>query len=410
MAAFIYTRAYLLSRINAGIQGKIGMIISKEDLANEVVREVNNRLDLVPTRRKASLVPGLFDNDYDYQCPVDLNTYSIIDIPQQAKRSDGEFFFIPSQQFNVRKPLGAIAIDDFNGTRVLKIASRVNSKKIVLSPLSGLTSNGTWALFGDAVTLAADTDDFILGSGSIKFNISAAGGVTAGIQTSNLNAFDITAYLGGFSSIFTNAKINSIVGLTNYILRIGSDSSNYYQITVTARNDGTAFIAGWNPLRFDLKNMTTVGTPVNTSMKYAALYMTKLGSKISESDYKFNYLQIATGSPADVEYYSKYGWIDGVTGAYKQDSTDDSDLIVADNNEVNLFIKMGRKMAADEIDIAAPGRNPMLKVQELLKDYTDAENMYKMEYPSESKVMTSEYYDYSNRDDFGSSQGTIRSS
>ena len=138
--------------------------------------------------------------------------------------------------------------------------------------------------------------------------------------------------------------------------------------------------------------------------------MTKLGSKISESDYKFNYLQLATGSPADIEYYSKYGWIDGTTGAYKQDSTDDSDLIVADNNEVNLFIKMGRKMAADEIDIAAPGRNPMLKVQELSKDYLDTETMYKMEYPSESKVMTSQYYDYENRDDYGSTQGGIRSS
>ncbi len=405
---FIYTRAYLLSRINAGIQGKIGMILSQEDLANEVVREVNNRVDLVPTRRKAALVPGLFENDYDYACPADLNTYSIIDIPQQAKRQDGEFFLIPSQQFAVRPPLGAIAIDDYNGVRILKIASRVNSNKIVLSPLSGLTANATWAAFGDATTLAADTVDFVLGNGSIKFDISAAGGTTAGIQTSNMSAVDISNYLGGFSSIFVNAKINSITGLTNFILRIGSDSSNYYQMTVTVRNDGAAFIAGWNPLRFDLTNMTTVGSPDATSIKYVALYMTKLGSKISETDYKFNYLQLATGSPSNIEYYSKYGWIDGVTGAYKENSTDDSDLIVADNNEINLFIKMGRVMAADEIDIAAPGRNPMLKMQELMKNYSDAEKAYQMEYPSEAKVMTSEYYDYSNRDDYGSSMGDVR--
>ena len=38
--AFIYTRAQYKSRINAGIHGKIGMLVSDEDTMNEAARQV----------------------------------------------------------------------------------------------------------------------------------------------------------------------------------------------------------------------------------------------------------------------------------------------------------------------------------------------------------------------------------
>lgn len=396
--SFIYTRTQLKGRINAGIQGKIGMLIDVNETVNEAVRECfssgfigldgrNYPLDFRSARRSYALTPNLYNGIYDYACPSDLNAFKIIDIPAQAKRQDGEFFIVPTTEFEIKRELGSIAIKDSNGTRVLQINSNVNSNTLVASELDSLTSgssNGTsWALFGDATSVAADTDDYVKGNGSIKFNLSAAGGTTAGIQHSSINALDMTDYFGGTSSFFVWAKINSATNLTNYILRFGTDSSNYYSKTVTARSDGTAFVSGWNLLRFDVSSYSTTGTPTNTNIKYFALYMTKTAGKISETDYKFDWLVLKRGVIHNVEYYTKYGW-QSSAGAYKENSTDDLDLLVADADEFQIIIQKGIEKAAKEVEVASSAE----------VNFKNMAKAYVMRNPSEAKILTSNYYDF----------------
>lgn len=390
---FIYTRSMLKAAINRHVQNKEGMLISFEDTCNETVRSVFNDVDLRTARRTASLSPNLFNGIFDYSCPTDLKSYSIIDVPQQAKRDDGEFFLVPSNEFELQKKVGMIAIDDYNGARVLKISSKVSDLTLLLSELDSLTSNGTWSAFGDASGLVADTDDYIKGNGSLKFSLSAAGGTTAGIVNTTLPVFDLTNYLNGNGAAFVWAKINSITGLTNYILRLGSSSSNYYQKTVTTQADGTAFVVGWNLLKFDLTSLTTVGTPVITAGTYANIYMTKLGSKISESDYKFDWLCLKDGKTANTKYYSKYGW-QTAAGAYIENSTSDTDFLVCDTDEFDIIVRKGIYVAANELDLSSGGRNPLLKIEDLDKQYQSAVKGYQLKNPSEAKIMTSEYYVY----------------
>lgn len=385
--SFIYTRSDLKTRMNAGIQGKIGMLIDADDTVNEAVRNVFSKVDLRSARRRATLTPSLFNGIFDYTCATDLKAYGIIDVPAQAKRDDGAFFLIPPTEFDIKKPAGAVAIDDFNGVRSLKIASQVEDFSIVLSELDSITSGGgTWALFGDATGVAADIDDYVKGNGALKFNISAVGGTTAGIQNSTLNSVDITDYLGGNGAVFVWAKINSTTGLTNYILRLGNDASNYYSKTVTTQADGTAFVAGWNLLKFDLTSLVETGSVDDTVIDYAVIYMTKLGSKISESDYKFDWLVLKRGVTANVKYYSKYGW-QSSAGAYKENSTDDSDLLVADTDEFNLLINEARALASLEV---------LTETEQvsLQKRSDDAIASYRLNNPSEAQIMTNEYYVY----------------
>lgn len=398
--AFIYTRAQFKSRINAGIQGKIGMLVDANETMNETIREVLATCDLVSTRRQVDLAPNLFGIDVDtvYGAPSDLSGYNIIDVPQQAKRSDGEFFLVPSREFLIRKELGSIAIDDQNGIKTLYIASKIDSVSTTWAEMDSLSSGGgTWVAFGDGTNLVSDTDDFINGAGSISWDISAAGGTTAGIVNNGLNSLDVTPYTGGNGAVFVYFKINSVTGLTNLKLRIGSTSANYYTLTATTRHDGTAFVTGWNLIRFDLINLTSVqtGTPVITAFRYSALYITKTAGKISETQYKFDWLTFAKGQKAQVSYYSKYGW-QSSAGAYKENSTDDSDFLVADFDEYNLLIKFGRLLAAEEVDSTAPGRNPLIKIQDMRKSYDAAKKDYMMRNPSEAKIMTNIYYDYGN--------------
>jgi hypothetical protein len=393
--AFIYTQSDLESRINAGIQGKIGMLISAEDTMNEAVRDVFANTDLRSARRRATLAPNLYNGIFDYTCPTDLKAGSIIDISGQAKRSDGSLAFVTPNEFDIKKPTSAIAIDDYNGTRVLKINSIVDSDSITVAELDSTTSgssNGTaWTGFGDVTTadIAADTDDYIKGNGSLKWNINATGGTTAGIVNTAINSVDLTNYLGGTSAFFVWAKINSATNLTNYILRFGNDSSNYYSKTVTAQADGTAFAAGWNLLRFEISSLTETGSVTDTALTYFAIYMTKTAGKISESDYKFDWLVLKRGVITNVKYYSKYGWQTSAA-AYLENSTTTSDVLVADTDEYNLIIKKGRVLAMREIGFSEG------EIQSAERDYEKSRYDYMQRNPSEALILTNTYYEYAN--------------
>jgi hypothetical protein len=364
------------------------MLIDSQDTVNEAVRTTFTEVDLRSARRKQSLVPNLFNGIFDYTCNTDLKASALIDIPQQAKREDGEFFMVPPTEFDIKRQRGMVAIDDFNGTRVLKISSNVSDKTLLLSELDSTTSGGgTWTAVGDAVSIEADADDYIKGNGSLKFAISAAAGTTAGIHNTGLSTFDMTDYLNGNGAAFVWHKITSTTGLTNIILKIGSDSSNYYSKTITTQADGTAFTTGWNLLKFDLTSLSTTGTPTDTSGTFAALYMTKTTGKVSESDYKFDWLVLKVGKTADVKYYSKYGW-QTAAGAYIENSTEDTDVLVADTDEYDLLVKKGVAIATRELDF------PRETKDEKDADYDKAMKNYMLKNPSEAMIMTNEYYAY----------------
>jgi len=387
--SFIYTRANLKTRFNAQIQGKSGLLISADDLCNEAMREVGTEIDLRSRRRKAVLTPNLFNGIFEYACPSDLQAYSIIDIPPQAAREDGEFEFVPSEQFLRNPRRGDISINDFNGVRVLLINSDVSDSEVSINPITSISANGqTWTAFGDATNVATDSDRYVKGSGSVEFSISAAGGTTAGIQTSDLDSIDLSEFILHVASVFTYARITDPTNITNYILHLGTDSSNYYEFTVTVRNDGTAFVAGQNLLRFDLASPSqTVLSPDANNINYAALYMTKDASKVTEADYAFNWLTAKKGKYYDVAYYSKFGWQTSA-GAYIENSTDDSDLIVADTDEFDLIVKKARVLAAGEADL------PDSQIKRLSDAYKLARTNYQAKSPSEVKTVISSYYNY----------------
>lgn len=385
---FTYTRTTLINDLNRHVHNKQGLFIDIGSTLNEGVRSVLKDVDLRTTRRKASLTPNLFSKEYEYACPSDLKDTSIIDIPQQAAREDGEFTLVPSEKFAVKKSIGEISIDDFNGTKILLINSKVSDKNVTISELDSTTSGGgTWSTIGDATSLAVDTDDYFSGIGSLIYAIGSGATTTAGIKNTTLNSFDFTKYISGNGAIFVWAKINSITNLTSFSLKIGTDISNYYLKTITSKNDGTTFTTGWNLLRFDMTSMTTTGTPTLASFRYVEIYMNKTAAKINETGYKFDYLVMRIGKNADVKYYSKFGW-QNTSGAYLENSTSGSDYLVADTDEYDLILSKTIAIAKRELNY------PQADIDDADAVYKNNYQMYVTRNPSEAKVMSYQYYDY----------------
>jgi hypothetical protein len=402
--SFNYTRSQLKTRMNARIQGKQGLLLSIDDTVNSGLRKLYGSVDLRSAKRNAVITNKVFNGIFEYQAPSDLKGYSIIDILPQAysiRQRYPELYLTTTIEFNRFNRPGSIALEDYNGSRLLKFSTpNFNYNSIVISELDGLSSglsSGVWTTFGDAENLEADGDDYVMGNGSLKFGINSAGGTTAGIQSSTVTSFDVTDYLEGNSADFVWFKIDDATNITNMILRVGSDSNNYYQKTITSQNDGTAFVNGWNLLRFDLSGYTTVGTPVNTACDYIAIYMTKATTKINETGYKFDWLVMKRGIIDYIKYYTKYPW-QSSTGAYKENSTIDTDLVVADTDEFDLCVEACVAEAFREIGVSVIGEERIKSQENYLKEKI-AE--YEMRNPSEALIMMNTYYNYDYNDNGG---------
>jgi len=378
----IYTFSQLKSDINGKIKGKIGILVDEISTINQGVRQVMSDIDLLTTRRRTRLTPNLFSGIYEYAAPTDLKGYGVITIQNQKFNKSKEWNLVPFEQFLRRQDNNTLAISDYDGIRKLFLNSNFNDDKITIQNFDTV---GNITVFGDAENLSTDTSDFITANASLTFDISSAGGTTCGVEET-ISSIDLTNYLKGNGCVTVWAYITSTTNLTNYILRIGTDSSNYYYKTITTQSDGTAFVTGWNLLKFDLTSLTETGTVTDTSILYYALYFTKTTGKVSEIAYKFDDLVLHAGEINNVYYYSNYGWQTS-DGVYMQNSTEDSDLLNAGPEEYELILSKCSELAADEVDEERVSIKQEKRYKDLMKVYINSN-------PSESLIMISTTQDF----------------
>lgn len=268
-----YTYAQLKSDVNAKIKGKAGILIDARSTLNQGVREVLSQVDMVSMRRRKRLVPNLFSGLFEYDAPEDLKAYGIITIENQKWSKRPFWKLVPYEEFMRRQENFTIGVSDYDFQRKIFIKSDQNligangNINTVLSNLDTLTSGGgTWIAFGDATDVEAGSDNFVEGTGSVKFNVPA-NSTTAGIQNLGLTPFDATAFLNGDGNSTVWSYLTNKDEIDSFTLRLGSDSSNYYEKTITG-----SFVDGWNNLDFDLSTFTTVGSPVITAITYCAVF------------------------------------------------------------------------------------------------------------------------------------------
>lgn len=382
-----YTRTMLKASLNARLHGKIGRLVDANETINRGVKEAFSETDFRSSKRVSSSPPNLFDEVYDYSAPVDLKGQKIIDIDPQVERGDDEWHLVTPEEFARRKTIEdfLVAVRDADGLVRLKISRHVDDTTLIVATLDALSYNGAnWALFGDGTNLRTDADNYVKGNGAVRWDISAAAGTTAGIQHTSLPTFDLTDYLSA-GSVFVWAWITSTTGLTNYKIRLGSDGSNYYEMTATTTNEATAFRVGWNLIRFDFSAKTTTGSPVAASCDFAAVFMTKTTGKVSELDYRFDHIMVKRGKLHDTHYYSAFPWQNS-SGTYLEESTSDNDYLNVRADEYNIILEKCVEAAgndAREYDDAAMAA----------KKYSEKRTMYLMDNPSEALLLTSTYHD-----------------
>jgi hypothetical protein len=354
MSTPVYSQTDLDAMIDGLTHNKFPQVVSTTVVMNRAVRYVLGDVDLRSTKRSSALSPNLFSDVYEYTAPTDLKGEKIIDLRKQTNRPSHErWLLVDDTEFDRRKTQGyyRVALRNENFSKLLRADGLENSKKKLLHECNSLTSNGTVAASGDASNLTLDTDNYISGGSSINFDM-AAGATTGVVQITDFTDIDLSDYEDK-GSLFVWVFIPDATDaegddLTNFILRVGNDSSNYVSRTVTTNNEGVDFYDGWNLLRFDLNGATETGTVDWTAVDYLHLTVTKSASMAADTDWRIDSFVARIGDIYSTVYYSKYGWQTSAL-AYIEESTTSTDLVVADTDEIEGIAFKAAEYAAQEL-------------------------------------------------------------
>ena len=383
----IFTRYDIKQKVNGAIKNKQDVLVDFDRTVNFAVRDVLAEMDIQSTRRRTYLDPGIFPEVYAYAAPDDLKGYKIISLRKLAgNQKVTPYSLVTYNEFMERRKIGTISIHEHDSIKKLLVSGDQDiTPTLEVSALESITDDGSsWVVGTGAENIYVNTGNYVRGNGSLFFDISAAAETQAGIRNVGMNAYNVSEFDAEESSIFVLAYLSDADDVTGYTVRYGLNTTNYHQIVVNATHFNTAVTAGWNLLRFDVKNRTTVGAVDPTNCQYFEIYMNKADTKVSEAGFGFDSIVFANGVTQEIIYYSKYGWIDAITGAWKEESTSDSDFVIADSEEFNLMVQKATEFAGEEVEELQASSNAMGRYEKLKR-------MYEMDHPSDALLLTTDY-------------------
>lgn len=396
----IYTYSDLKNAVQDMGRKTLSSLTQQRPLFNRAVREVWADVDIRTSKRRASLAPALFQDVYEYAKPTDMKGLGLIDLMPLLGRPDGwrgEFNLTSPEEFDrlKRTHRNMVAIYDADGVGKLLVSAQIkNPTEVTLHDMESLSADGTWTGDGTGVltaSLETDADQHTEGNRSIKFNVEASQTAAAIENLSGMTPIDLTDYPDNQIFVWVYIPITSaseLAKLTTITLRWGSGSGAYYQRAVTTNNWGTAFKSGWNLLRFDWdSSISTTGSPDIENIDFLRLGFTfSSGLTSIGSGFRVDQIIARAGEVHEVVYYSKYPW-ESSAGTRIENSTADTDYLVADTDEIDLISK--------RLDyLIARANKQRDDVRDAKKDYDDAVVAYHLKYPSERKQLTSEYHHF----------------
>lgn len=385
-----YTVADLKANLTGVLHGTTtNQVTGLDVLIDRAARKFLEDIDPIETVRIAQISPSIFSQVYDYTCPTDLKGDRIIDIRPQVNRYPSNQFiqkynadFDANKSNNLFLEQPNFTIQWNNAVKTIRIEKNIISPLIV-NGVNTLTDNGTWSTGGDATDLVVDNLNYVYGGGSLRFDVSGAG-TSAYLENDDMMSVDLSRDEGqGVEFLWVYIPDVSIV--TNFILRWGSSSSDYWTVTTTSAFNSTAFQNGWNLLSFSWNGATSVGSPDASDITYARLELTYDGT--ADTDFRFNSLTSQLGAIYEIEYYSKYLFRSSA-GIWQETVADDTDIINLDTDSYNIFFSLVALYCAQQVQ----GKNSAFDAQFFTNEYEMGKNRYQQKIKSQVLKPKTTYY------------------
>lgn len=284
----------------------------------------------------------LYDGVTNYPVPASIFGAALVDLrPQGRNRQPWDtvqktFIERFDRYKNWNTPSGyIITFEYYQGTPVLRINSNQATQGL---QVNGFSSTTGFTAGGNASGLAVDTTVYWQQPGSLVFNLAAAGseGTLAYVTPANQPNISLSSYLAT-GVAFVPIMLPATGAVTSIKLRIGSSSSNYYQMIATAPFN-SPFIANYfQQLAFYLNQATVVGAPVAAqSGNYIELLIEYNGTALN--GVRVGGLQVSLPSAQEMLFYSAAIFQSG-TDAPSTSINSASDVILLGDPAYNLYVR-----------------------------------------------------------------------
>lgn len=335
-----YTVASLKSDVIGTLHNTVSnQITNFNGLIYRAARQVLLDCDPQETKRILPLSTSVFNSVYDYASPTDLKGNRVIDIfPQVNRQLWDQYFQQYNQTFDIWKTWSCkenFTVLFNTAIKTLRLNAPQAPATTLLNAVDAVSDNGTWATGGQASGIVTDNVTFAANNGSVSFNLSAgSAGSTGYLENSTMTSVNLSSLLNQ-GTIFLYVYLPTATDFNNIILRWGSSSSNYYQVTATQTQSQTTFQNGWNLIAFPWLGATVVGSPNASAITYLRVTYTYDGN--AQTAVRLNEIFASLGMILNIEYYSKYMFRTSA-GVFQETVTDDSNLINLDTESYNLLL------------------------------------------------------------------------
>jgi hypothetical protein len=346
-------------------------------------------LDVNPKEtQKIVQLSQVFNDVYDYPCPVDLKGDMAVDIRPQAGREPWDVFTQEyAETFDANKLLNIsnVFYTQWNtGLKTLRIEAPTLTSPVTITDTGNTTG---WSVGGGATNLSIDQTNNVAGGGAITFDLSA-GQASGYIENSTLTPIDLSGQ-ENISQLFAWCNFPTGSDFTSVNLRWGSSASDYYSYTATATQMATMFVNGENLLTFPWLNAPTTGTPDSSSISYVRV--TYNYDSTLQTGVKFCNLTSNLGYIFELQYYSKYLFRNATTNVFQEsvvDSADNGLIINLDTESYNLLFNK----VAFYVCQSLQGADAQYDADYWQTEYVNGLVRYRAQNPNESLKKTEVYY------------------
>ena len=264
----------------------------------------------------------IFNSVREYQLPTGFVGMMNLERPYEL---DQQNFYHGTQANFIRWTQENWSAIKFDKETEILMLNYLQGDKMVVQPLSDLTSNGTFVVAGDGSALAIDKQYYTAGEGSMRMTVTGSTGQLT-LTGTGITAFDLTDYITNGYTFLDVFNSSTTVPLTSIQIRIGSDASNYYQTAaVTTRYNGQTLQGSFGQVGFDFTQKTTTGSPTLTALTYIQIiinFPTTFNGTL-----RVDNLFVANPIYFTLPYYSLYN-VKTSANAYQEKVTATSDTLM----------------------------------------------------------------------------------
>lgn len=395
---------YTVSQLKDSVARKlVGRSVSRigdfYDIAYESASALMAMADIKETRETAEITPGVFDDLTSYEPPIDYG--APIDVRPVSGRVPGseyqeDYTMMSSREQDKRSDYNAPTISEKSHRGHTVLLLKQYPKSGTITTIDAMDSADDWIVSGNFTDIAEDPISYVEGDGSLRVSGASTTSVGSIVKSSiNIDATNIIAHR---YPIFLAVRFPTIPSTedddTLVELRIGTNlDTDYYQIEGRVHDNQES---GDDPeeyfgetryiiYRFDWSRANTIGSPSSTLFSEVQI---DLQSSLGFDSVNFDHLVALQPFPVELDYYSKWMFIDAIGRERKERPTADEDIITASPEAFQLLSDMTAYMAMENIDGM---EKKQLIIGKRLGFPTDP-NMegtiwqYKRKYPSERLV------------------------